>query len=64
MTERRHLGGLAAGSQSVSRLVDLGLDRPVAVEILSGGSSPPRSVPAISSSDFGSAGTKPDFMPK
>ena len=30
----------------------------------SGGSSPPRSVPAISSSAFFSAGTKPDFMPK
>ena len=30
----------------------------------SGGSSPPRAVPAISSSPFASAGMKPDFIPK
>ena len=45
-------------------LVALRLDPGVLGGSASGGSSPPRSVPAMISSGARSSGTKPDFMPK
>ena len=55
----RYAGVASAAGSSVSASMV-----PSPSTSFSGGSSPQRSVPAISSSPFGSAGMNPDFMPK
>lgn len=63
-----HDHGPAAPPQAVAESIEDSSDsasiEPSPSNSASGGSSPPRSVPAISSSPLASAGMKPDFMPK